>query len=895
MILTLKKVVFMFGYCSKILVLIFLMFSFFIKPLAANDVQIAQELLTKLGYTPGPIDGSYGSKTKFALENFYAAQNKKFDGQLSANEIMSLSKASKNPNFSFEALKMMDDHIEKSELLMVPLPKSNLVIKDYQRFRDYRVQHYVNNYSNWENLWERKGSSGQILNKKYCYDTLANFLIPTSPNIKFKGRSHSDFTRCQHAFLTFGVLNFNASFEMYQKLFLEMATSEKDHWVYRRSTGEDNNPTFYHLGGVIATFYMYYAVNYEAFDYTKKQRNIIENYFKKKAFHERFNLDGDRRTSLCPITSPMSLNKRVHMPNNCGSVRLRFAAGELALAIVTQDEALWKKGLWDLDYALSMTNDEGFFVPLSAKGCRALGYTWDTSRLFSLNVEMLKLAGYNLLDYKTRHGKTVSQAYEMLFKQYDDITISNHIAIKGIGASSCGEKPYKTHNEFLIEEFGSIDFGGQPRTGRFINWSIRFVSEKHPEWIDENTLREIETDPFIGNYHTVTAFEIYNANVMSEPNSIWKEKRVKLNLEEKLNEEKRLLKAKEEERKKQEFINSGDYIFDNKNKSFQLSRHDEIFKIHKSDFSLSIKRDDEKLFNGDIAYSTNRNNFGATWIDLKVMGTNEKSLNIKIAFQIEEGSFPNFAEAFSISKNVCGVFKGMSDDSFIIPLKTDNLNELVLFDCQIKVLQENLNMNDFDIIRDRIKTAISLLENLDLPEVHLIKEERKKQEFIQSMNYAFDEKNKSFQLKRHNEIIKINKNDFSLNFDSIDEKFFDGDISYTTNTNNFGTTWIGLKVKKTDEVSHNIKIAFQIEEGSFPNFPEAFSTSKNECGVFEDMVDDSFIIPLKTDDLFELELFDCHVKVLQENLNDDDFGILQNRINTAISLVDTIEITNKYF
>ena len=27
----------------------------------------------------------------------------------------------------------------------------------------------------------------------------------------------------------------------------------------------------------------------------------------------------------------------------------------------------------------------------------------------------------------------------------------------------------------------------------------------------------------------------------------------------------------------------------------------------------------------------------------------------------------------------------------------------------------------------------------------------------------------------------------------------------------------------------------------------------------------------------------------------DDFGILKDRINTAISLVDTIEITNKYF
>ena len=364
--------------------------SIFSIPVHADNVLLAQELLTKLGYTPGPIDGSYGAKTKYALENFYASQNKKFDGELSSNEITSLKKSMQNSNFSFEALKMMDDHVAQSELLTVSLPKSNLVIKDYKRFRDYRLNHYKNNYSftNW--LWKEKGSSGKILDKSYCYETLAKFLIPSTPVDSFKGRSETDFTHCQNSFLTFGVMDFNASFKMYQKLFLEMATSEKDHWAYRRSNVKNSNPTFYHLGGVIATFYMYYAVNYEAFNYTQKQRNIIENYFKKKAFAERFNLDGDGRTSLCPIKKPMSLNKRVHITNNCGSVRLRFAAGELALAIVTQDEALWKKALWDLDYALSMTNDEGFFVPLSAKGCKALGYTYDTSRLFSLNVEILK-------------------------------------------------------------------------------------------------------------------------------------------------------------------------------------------------------------------------------------------------------------------------------------------------------------------------------------------------------------------------------------------------------------------------------------------------------------------------------------------------------------------------
>ena len=260
--------------------------------------------------------------------------------------------------------------------------------------------------------------------------------------------------------------------------------------------------------------------------YSIDEQLEVETYFKRKAFSETFHRDGDGKTELCPFRNPMQLDKKIHATDNCGSVRLRFAAGELALAIVTQDTALWLKGLWDLDYALSMVNDEGFFVPLSAKGCRALGYSYDTSRLFSLNVEMLKLADFDLLGYRTRQGKTVSDAYEMLFKQYDDITISNHIAIKGIGAARCGWKPYKTHKEFLLQQFGTKTDGSLndewvPNMERFINWSIRFVSEERPEWLTSLNLSDIEVDPFIGNYFTVHPFEFYNANVLEEFDSVW--------------------------------------------------------------------------------------------------------------------------------------------------------------------------------------------------------------------------------------------------------------------------------------------------------------------------------------------------------------------------------------
>ena len=162
-------------------------------------------------------------------------------------------------------------------------------------------------------------------------------------------------------------------------------------------------------------------------------------------------------------------------------------------------------------------------------------------------------------------------------------------------------------------------------------------------------------------------------------------------------------------------------------------------------------------------------------------------------------------------------------------------------------------------------------------------------------DFIFDDKNNSYQLKRHNEISRITQIDFSLSINTNDKKLFNGDVAYETSENNFKTTWIDFKVEGNNEVSQNIKIAFQIEEGSFSNFAEPFSKSKKECGIFEDMADDSFIIPLKTNNISELELFDCYTTVLQKNLNEDDFDILRDRIDTAISLMKSLEATNEYF
>ncbi|MDC6447981.1 hypothetical protein PQZ42_02745, partial [Alphaproteobacteria bacterium] len=442
-----------------------------------------------------------------------------------------------------EAKEMLDDHIKQSELLKVPLPADNRIIKDYSRFKDYRINTLARNYHFTNYMWKEKSSKGELLTKEVCMDIVSEFRVPTTPI-----QEEEDFKRCLAAFMDNAVINFDDGIKIFKELILKITHSKKDYWTYKDSGVKNFNPRDYNLWGVLAPLVSFYAVNFDELDYTEKEHSTIQQYFKKKAMTERFDRDGDGRIK-CDITNPMNTWRQKHSINNCGSVRSRTAPAELALAIVMQDEELWAKGLWDLDYILSMIEEEGFFVPMSGKGCKALGYTWDTSKLFSLSAEMLKLADFNLLDYKTRHGKTVAEAYEMLFKQYDDITISNHIAKKGFGANSCGIKPYKTHNEFFAQEYGvevkevdkiiqdNIENGRKARPWvaipeDYINWSIRFVAEKHPEWIEnKRSLKEIKVHPWLSQYYYVQSFEIYNANIMLENSNIWLDKNKIANIE----------------------------------------------------------------------------------------------------------------------------------------------------------------------------------------------------------------------------------------------------------------------------------------------------------------------------------------------------------------------------
>ena len=666
--------------------------------------------------------------------------------------------------YADEAKEMMDDHVKSSELLKVPLPKINRIIKDYQRYKDYRTNVMANNWHYTSYVWKEE-LDGKILTKDFCTSVIIEFKVPTTPTIK-----EEVFKRCLDALMDYALIDFEGGIKLYEKIIFNIANADKDKWVYKNSGKDNFNPRDYNLWGVLSPIITFYAVNYDQFNYTVDQHKTIQNYFKEKAMIERLDRAGDRsRTKLCPIDNPMKLSGKRHKVNNCGSVRFRFASAELALAILMQDKELWAKGLWDLDYNLSMISKEGYFVPHAGKGCKALGYSQDTSKLISTNVELLNLANFNLLDYKTRHGKTIAETYEQLFKIYEDITLVKHIAKKGIGAASCGGKPYKTHKEHLIWEFGgkkgyedALEENWIRNKDDFINWSIRFVSEKHPEWLkDKFTTYEIKVFPWLSQYYHIQAFEIFNANIMSEGENLWTKK-----LSEKPNDYERNIS-------KPEFT-----IFNNENGIFKLKSNNVMFS---SNF-IPIKplnQDEHQLYkaiiSGNLTDKVNKkvksikevNAYKERLTDYQAK--NDQILSIYIGRKPNEDTIKPLFRHLENIQSKC-VNNELNRDGWMSFVgETNNLNFAKNQQCIHNYFSETNDNESLELFETILAGTNSILKYLEDNEKLKSREDNEK---------------KIAKLEINEPITEPKEENFSIfNFENGTFKLKSNDVNFTSNTN----------------------------------------------------------------------------------------------------------------
>ena len=83
---------------------------------------------------------------------------------------------------------------------------------------------------------------GKILTKEFCINVISEFKVPTTPTIK-----EEVFKRCLDSLMDYALINFDGGIKMFEEIILNISTSKKDYWVYKKSGKDNFNPRDYQL------------------------------------------------------------------------------------------------------------------------------------------------------------------------------------------------------------------------------------------------------------------------------------------------------------------------------------------------------------------------------------------------------------------------------------------------------------------------------------------------------------------------------------------------------------------------------------------------------------------------------------------------------------------------
>ena len=708
--------------------------------LYAEDVLLAQELLTKLGYTPGPVDGSYGGKTEQALIKFYATQNKKFDGELSANEIKDLESSLSASIAARPKLKKSRhrQHAKYSKHIATPfrdlkVSEDFTLIDDFDSFMGFHEK-YIKGQ-----LPDNKGIFNYRERQGYDFDFCVEDFISTTSKKANPSKGVQNVTAyCGNMISQRFLNNPERGLEHYRKIilgWLDNGIVQNPNAFSKNIPNKLMSEWPYAISSNVPNILSHYAIYHRLYSFDQFTHQSIlrmgEAFYAQWDYYPELIKSGDFKRTLCNLKSQTKVVRESNA--HCGSYTFRMATGGIYFGLEFNSQIAFDTGIRHLEVMLATFNKDAVYAGQAQRGICALGYMKQFPPHFELiHYAFSKAYGIDFINTKNINGVTPAEAYTKLWKIAHDPLETVVKYWNGFDQMNCsrnGKNQAKMVAQLKKDPNSFRDIWNGFSYGDFLLSSPILAKQEIPEeWksLDKTKVRQgqgVSQTIAGGDWVGINPYLLQLAlgNFEDERREYDEELKKKVEKAKEIqakafDEElkKKVEKAKEIQAKAfRALIYVDDFIFDDKNNSYELKRHNEISRITQIDFSLSINTNDEKLFNGDVAYETSENNFKTTWIDFKVEGNNEVSQNIKIAFQIEEGSFSNFAEPFSKSKKECGVFEDMADDSFIIPLKTNNISELELFDCYTTVLQKNLNEDDFDILRDRIDTAISLMKSLE--------------------------------------------------------------------------------------------------------------------------------------------------------------------------------------
>ena len=388
---------------------------------ADKITETVQKDLNILGFDAGPVDGSYGKKTKGALEAFYDSKGMSFDGKLDANEVRDLKSALD----SFRP-KNLPNHqryrnIIRTSLRDLKVNKKMSLVDDFEKLMSYHKQHTI--YKDDENSGPVEWYSNMI-NFQECVPDLSRTNTmrgsKNAPNFgAFTNFCHNMIAHQFHINPTKNISHYKRIIDFW----LENKTLENANSI-QKAMGKESYNYAYALSTNVAKVMAHFSIYHPLYKYSATQMQNIEKMFETFArtydYYSAFVGHGQFWTTLCNLknpTTPKGAN------DHCGSFNTRMAVGATLLGIELGNQVIFDKGIQHVEIMLA-TFDKHKTYTSQIYRHDGLAYADQVNpAIDQLDYAIQKAFGIDFANMKNLHGVSPGEVYQHIWNIANDPTL----------------------------------------------------------------------------------------------------------------------------------------------------------------------------------------------------------------------------------------------------------------------------------------------------------------------------------------------------------------------------------------------------------------------------------------------------------------------------------------
>ena len=463
-------------------------------PTFANDVRIAQQLLTELGYNPGPVDGSYGGKTEQALIKFYAAQNKKFDGELSTNEIKDLESSLSVSIPARPKLKKSKHRQHAKYAKYIATPFRNLkvnenftLIDDFNSFMGFHEKYIEGQLPDDIGLFSNRARQG------FDFDFCVEDLISTTSKKSnpFKGVQQVAVFCAQMISQRF-LNNPERGLEHYRKIilgWLDIGIVQNPNAFSKNIPNKLMSEWPYAISTNVANILSHYAIYHRLYSFDQFTHQSIlrmgEAFYAQWDYYPEIIKYGDFKGTLCNLKSQTKVVRESN--DHCGSFTFRMATGGIYFGLEFNSQIAFDTGIRHLEVMLATFNKDAVYAAQAQRGICAVGYMKQFPPHFELiHYAFSKAYGIDFINTKNINGVTPAEAYTKLWKIAHDPLETVVKYWNGFDQMDCSDNG-KNQREMVVQlkkdpnSFRDI-WNGFSYEGFLLNSPILAKQELPKEW-----------------------------------------------------------------------------------------------------------------------------------------------------------------------------------------------------------------------------------------------------------------------------------------------------------------------------------------------------------------------------------------------------------------------------